>query len=699
MFLTGGGLFAQLDCERDLPDDWDVVYPTNAWNAFVFQLNSGYNAYGDRNGREFFAQRDYKGYLMRDGDKFLPTYGLNFDTDFDSNDAQSGPPPGGGGGNVDDANFFETGITPLDDDGCEVRRSHFGLIMRARYVVPETGVYLVTVGSDDGSYMRMFKKPLGVNVLLKDVNGNDLIHDNWVKEPSDTLYFDGLYNFLYEDNIRNYYVELNVGDEIFIDLNYYEKTNVNRLSFNLELYYGPGEIRINNVLKTDSETYCAVTPDPDPFFSQGSAVFENGTLDSYFWEWSLSDDPDGTWTKIEDETGSTYDIPGYSPDWEDEGTKYYRRGAVGTVELGSENQTVTTYSNILEINMNSIAYPEGGLDHHGTEAWHGYFYSGVARNQDDYFGTYPHRFMGKHIVGEDDLVHERFPSPGPDYKFFPNQPGSCGFHPANFSAQFLRKFEVQPGTYEFTVRAHDGYRLFINDILVTTATPDTWNRGRGQPIIEQKITYEALEQGTIDLRLEYYNIAWTREIYFSHVFKALPVEWGQVSGNACGESNCLTWETLQEKNTSHFTVERSYDGQEWTPVGDEVAAQGFSTESNTYQLSDAAFMRERSFYRIKQVDLDGSMDYSETIRIDNHSLRNKLVPYPNPTVDRVRFYSAEEVLMIQVTSHDARVNTRADFEQIDQNIYELDFSQMQNSHYVITVVTKDSRKTHKIIKK
>ena len=76
-----------------------------------------------------------------------------------------------------------------------------------------------------------------------------------------------------------------------------------------------------------------------------------------------------------------------------------------------------------------------------------------------------------------------------------------------------------------------------------------------------------------------------------------------------------------------------------------------------------------------------------------------MVPYPNPTVDRVRFYSAEEVLMIQVTSSDARVNMRANFEQVDQNIYELDFSQMQNSHYVITVVTKVSRESHKIIKR
>ncbi|HSI78291.1 MAG TPA: PA14 domain-containing protein [Lunatimonas sp.] len=698
LFLTGGGLFAQLECENDFPDNfppagnqWNLVYPMGAWNAFVFQLDSDYSGYNDRFGRDFShssAQPVYKGFLQRDGNEFLPVNGLNFDTRFGSNPLDPAL--------EDDAYFFQTGNTPLDSDGCLVRRSHFGLWMRARYIVPESGVYRVRVGSDDGSYMRMFKKPPFSNdVLLQDVNGEDVVHNNWVKIPADPD-FDGYYNFLYESNIRNYYVELTAGDEIYIDLNYYEKTNVNRLSYNMELYYGPGEIRINNALETTSETYCAITPDPDPFFSKGFAVFKDGILDAYSWEWSLNDDPNGSWNIIENENDPIYKIP--TKDYS--GTRYFRRKAQGTVEIDGVPEEVTTYSNILQININQIEYPGGGvegLSYYGTDAWHGYVYDGVAKNQADYFGSNPEKFLGKHLVavGEDLDFVELFPTS--NNKFTPNLGGSCGLSPDNFSVQFLRKFEVEPGTYEFTLSADDGYRFFIDDILISD--PSLWNPVGAAAMSNRTYTYIVDEPATVNLRLEYFEQAGGQRMNFGTVFKALPVEWGQVSGNACGESNCLTWETLQEKNTRHFTVERSYHGQEWTPVGDEVAARGFSTESNTYQVSDATFLRERSFYRVKQVDLDGTMDYSEIIRIDNHSFRNKLLPYPNPTVDRVRFYSAEEVLMIQVTSHDARVNTRANFEQIDQNIYELDFSQMQNSHYVITIVTKDSRKSHKIIKK
>gem|GEM_PF-1316949 len=704
LIWSGVESFGQLACNRPLPNDfpkavgndWNLVYPMNTWNAFVFQLNPNYNAFADRNQREFLhstAQRDYKGYLRRNGNP-LPNTGLNFDTDFGANPLQSGSVPGGG--NFDDANFFPTGNTPATSDGCEVMRSHFGVLMRARYSVPVTGVYRVTVGSDDGTYMRVFNKnPMGNDVLLQDVNGNNVIHNNWVKVPADTLNFDGLYNFLYSDNIRNYYVELIAGQEIYIDLNYYEKNNINRLSFNIELYYGPGEIRLNNVLQTNSETYCAIDPNPVPFFSKGPAVFKDGTLNSYFWEWSLLSNPNGVWNTIAGQTGLTYDIPARSVEnWSD--TRFYRRRSLGTVLINGFNAQVSTYSNVLQINMTSINFPVGGLNQYGTDRWHGYIYDGLARNQANYFANNTQKYIGKHLVGGANLDFvESFPSP--NNKFVPNQAGSCGFFPDYFSVQFLRQLNVLPGTYEFTILADDGYRLFINDILVTN--PLLWNRAGGTIGSQSKVEYIVNVPGTIRLRLEYYEIANGQQINFGQTFQALPVEWGQVSGNPCGDSNCLNWETLQEKNTSHFTVERSYDGQEWTPVGDQVEAQGFSTKSTTYQLADASFMRERSFYRVRQVDLDGSMDYSETIRIDNHSFKNKMLPYPNPTVDRVRFYSADEVLMIQVTSHDARINMKANFQEVDQNVYELDFSQLQNSQYVITVVTKDSKESHKIIKR
>jgi hypothetical protein len=146
-------------------------------------------------------------------------------------------------------------------------------------------------------------------------------------------------------------------------------------------------------------------------------------------------------------------------------------------------------------------------------------------------------------------------------------------------------------------------------------------------------------------------------------------------------------------------VERSADGKEWVPAGDHIPAKGISTESTLYQFTDSSVDKERMFYRIKQVDLDGTKDYSIAVRIDNISIQNKMMPYPNPTVDRVRFYSEDDVLLVQVSSFSGNVNYRAAFDSVGEHLYELDLSNQHNGQYVITVVTKSSRVSHKIVKK
>jgi len=694
LIWSTGESFGQLDCSRPEPNSlirpwqqeaggipWTRGYPFNVWNAHVFQLDPNYKPMSDFS-RQFTttgseANRVYKGYLSRDNNHFLPTTGLNFDTKFGDYTTEG-----------DDVGFFKTGNTPTGLGGCDTELQHFGLIMQGRYVVPSPGIYRIRIGSDDGSFFRMFKNGDKSNLYL-DLNGNPLRHDNWFKDPASPN-FDGVFNFVYESNIKNYYVEFEGGEEVFIELNYYEKRLHSRLSFEFDLYFGPGEIKIPGN-STGIASYCRINPNPPAFESPGPAVFESGVVSTYQWQYSLSNGPGATWIDIPGAISATYDIPAYvegNPDsWT--GTRYFRRGATNTIVNDDETTTeVDVYSNVLQINMQAIE----NLDQHefGENQWIGHIYNGV-RN-----------FSSSNYLGRDTeniIFNQNFGGyigPGSPIYYSPDH--GCAVIFDNKTVRYKMRMDVEPGTYVFKVNGDDGYRLFINGELTSI---NEWAKASGPKPAPDTHIFDVAEAGQIELVLEYYELGGNQRITFDFDFAstALPVEWGQVAGNPCGESNCLSWETLQEKNTSHFTVERSYNGQDWTSVGKRVEAQGFSTQSNSYEISDATFTRERSFYRIKQVDLDGSIDNSKTIRIDNKSYRNKMIPYPNPTVDRVRFYSAQEVLMIQVTSQDVRVNMRMDFEQVDQNIYELDFSQLQNSHYVITVVTKESRETHKIIKR
>lgn len=72
----------------------------------------------------------------------------------------------------------------------------------------------------------------------------------------------------------------------------------------------------------------------------------------------------------------------------------------------------------------------------------------------------------------------------------------------------------------------------------------------------------------------------------------------------------VEWETASELNNSFFDVERSRDGRYFERVG-AVAGAGTSSVAHQYHLLDFNPLPGLSYYRLKQVDFDGTSTYSE----------------------------------------------------------------------------------------
>jgi Secretion system C-terminal sorting domain len=94
----------------------------------------------------------------------------------------------------------------------------------------------------------------------------------------------------------------------------------------------------------------------------------------------------------------------------------------------------------------------------------------------------------------------------------------------------------------------------------------------------------------------------------------LPVSLLNFSGTLAGRDVLLKWITSAEQNSSHFIVERSWDGIGYTATG-RVAAAGNSTVQQQYNYTDAGIAADMVYYRLKQVDRDGQYKYSPVIRI------------------------------------------------------------------------------------
>jgi hypothetical protein len=93
----------------------------------------------------------------------------------------------------------------------------------------------------------------------------------------------------------------------------------------------------------------------------------------------------------------------------------------------------------------------------------------------------------------------------------------------------------------------------------------------------------------------------------------------------------LTWTTATEKNSQYFTVERSLWGEEWEPF-DTINAAGNSATKIFYEVIDEHPYHQLSYYRVKEVDLEGKSKYYPVVACEMRKTGYEALEiYPNPT--------------------------------------------------------------------
>ena len=114
----------------------------------------------------------------------------------------------------------------------------------------------------------------------------------------------------------------------------------------------------------------------------------------------------------------------------------------------------------------------------------------------------------------------------------------------------------------------------------------------------------------------------------------LPVKLVDFQAVAQGSTALLTWRTASETASSYFAVERSTDGQNFAEVG-RVPSQG-QAASYTYRDALAASQQAGAvYYRLRQVDNDGTAAYSPTRTVAIGGLPATVQVYPNPATTEI----------------------------------------------------------------
>ena len=93
----------------------------------------------------------------------------------------------------------------------------------------------------------------------------------------------------------------------------------------------------------------------------------------------------------------------------------------------------------------------------------------------------------------------------------------------------------------------------------------------------------------------------------------------------------MKWSTASELNNSGFEVERKQENTSWSKVA-FVNGNGTTTSEKKYSYFDGNLTSGKYLYRLKQIDFDGSFEYSNIVEVDIEvpSKFELSQNYPNP---------------------------------------------------------------------
>lgn len=171
---------------------------------------------------------------------------------------------------------------------------------------------------------------------------------------------------------------------------------------------------------------------------------------------------------------------------------------------------------------------------------------------------------------------------------------------------------------------------------------------------------------------------------------ALPVRLVRFDATKKGSSALLTWETAQESGNKGFEIQRGAGNSNWQTIG-FVGGQTEDGNSNTllhYNFADETPLTGKNYYRLKQVDWDGSSAYSRIVVVDFQAEGKDMLLYPNPVAGGAVTLDLPESGTIAVRIYNlSGIQVKA----FKQSSRVLDVKGLSSGKYVLKTVTEDGK--------
>jgi hypothetical protein len=192
------------------------------------------------------------------------------------------------------------------------------------------------------------------------------------------------------------------------------------------------------------------------------------------------------------------------------------------------------------------------------------------------------------------------------------------------------------------------------------------------------------------------NFGYTRDLL-------LPVELLTFSGETILNDNHLFWKTASETNSSHFNILRSADAIHFDYIG-AIDAAGNSNRESDYTFVDTDPKASINYYQLEQVDLDGAVEYSKIIMLNNEIekvSKLELNVWPNPASEEIylsglnTLIGKEMEISVMDISGASRISKVV---QINNNDFKLNLNGLSAGFYLIQVAWDGKMETYSFVK-